>query len=258
MGSYLVTNLKIDEKDFMLEIPAGNLTGYSSVNKFGENPDITAGTTEEIWDGGGTYSFPTTADITHIRQAVDQATMQGETIEVQGLDTNWDLTVQNVILDGSNTTTPVALGTALKRVFRMKVLANVVTTQNVELRNVGGGTTYALIQAGNNQTLMAIYTVPNGKTAYMTQFYADNTPTATRLPDSVEFKLLMADRDNGYEFQVKHMRGIPYAGDGFIQTFRPYMKITQKTDIKLSASVIGGAGDDGNPHAGFDLILMDN
>jgi hypothetical protein len=244
--------------DYFLAVPAGDIPGQSSVNKFGDNPDITAGTTEDVWDGGGTYSFPVTADISHLRQAVNQAAMLGQTIEVQGLDTNWDLTVQTKALDGADTTTPVALDTALIRVFRMRVLANVVTTENVELRNVGGGTTYALIQAGRNQTLMAIYTVPNGVTAYLTQYYVDNVPTASKIPDSVEFKLWMADRDNGYEFQLKHERAIPRLGDGIIQPFKPYMKITQKTDIKIDAEVIGGPGDDGHPHAGFDLILVDN
>jgi len=102
------------------------------------------------------------------------------------------------------------------------------------------------------------YTVPAGKTAYMTQYFCDNVPSASRSPDSVEFRLWMADRNNAYEFQLKHSRAIPLAGDGFIHTFNPYMKITQKTDIKISASVTGGVGDDGHPHAGFDLILIDD
>ena len=247
-----------DMYDFYLEIAKGNIPGHSIVNKFGANPLVTAGTTEDIWDGGGTYSFPTTADITHIRQAVNQATMLGKTIEIQGLNADWELVMQTVNLDATNTTTPVELGTALIRVFRMKVLADVVTTQDIQLRNVGGGTTYAVIQAGNNQTLMAIYTVPVNKTAYMTQYYCDNTPSATKQPDSVEAKVWVADRINSYEFQLKHARGIPISGDGFTHMFKPYFKINEKSDIKISATVEGGVGDDATPHAGFDLILIDN
>ena len=241
-----------------LLIARGLVTGLTQVNKFGANPDSAVNATEDVWDGGGTYVFPTTADITHLRQAVDQAAMRGAIIQVQGLDTNWALTVQDVVLDAANTTTPVELGTALKRAFRMKVQANVVANQNIELRNVGGGTTYALIRAGFNQTLMAIYTIPAGKTAYMMQYYADNTVTTIRAPDSVEINLWMADRASGYEFQIKHQRGIPLQGDGFNHLFMPPMKITEKTDIKISASVVGSVGEDGNPHAGFDLILVDN
>ena len=241
-----------------LLIARGLVTGFSQVNKFGANPDSAVNATEDVWDGGGTYVFPATADMTYLRQAVDQAAMRGATIEVQGLDTNWALVVQNVLLDATNTTTPVELGTALKRAFRMKVLANVVATQNIELRNVGGGTTYALIRAGFNQTLMSIYTIPAGKTAYMTQYYADNTPTTTRHPDAVKINLWMADRAAGYEFQIKHQRGIPLQGVGFNHPFLPPLKITEKTDIKITASIVGAVGEDGNPHAGFDLILVDN
>lgn len=244
-----------------LLIARGLIDGTGQVNKFGENPDITAGTVEDVWDGGGTYVFPTTATITHIRQATDQVgTDGGATIEAQGLDASWGLVVQTADLDGTDTTTEVILPTPLIRIFRMKVLANVVLAADVWAGATGmaAATSKAIIQTGNNQTLMAIYTVPAGKTAYMTQYYADNVPTAARVPDSVEFKLWMADRDNGYEFQLKHERAIPYQGDGFIQPFNPYMKIAQKTDIKISAGVVGGVTDDGHPHAGFDLILIDD
>ena len=246
-------------RDHFLEIASGSIQGMSCVNKFGANPDITAGTTEDCWDFGGTYTFPATADITHISQDSDQVgTDGGATIQVQGLDVNWDLVIQTADLDGANTTTPVALTTPLRRVFRMKVHANVVLAEDIRVKNAGGTATYAMVQAGNNQTLMAIYTVPNGKTAYMTQYYADNVPTESKKPDSVEFKLWVADRDNGYEFQLKHERAIPIAGAGVIQPFFPYLKITQKSDIKIAAEVVGGVGDDGHPHAGFDLILVDN
>jgi len=255
-----VSNGGVMTADLMLEIAAGNVSGFSSVNKFGENPDIGVGTTEDVWDGGGTYSFPTTATITHIRSAVDSATTQGATIEVQGLDASWDLVIQTKDLDGTNSTTEVALGTPLIRVFRMKVLENAVMDQDIWAGDDDFvvGAAKAIIQAGNNQTLMAIYTVPNGCTGYMTQYYIDNQTDGTRNPDSVEFKLWVADRDAGYEFQLKHMRAIPHIGDGITQQFKPYLKITQKSDIKISAGVTGSVNEDGHPHAGFDIILVTN
>ena len=247
--------------DPMLEIPRGNVAGQTSINKFGANPVIAVNTTEDVWDGGGTYSFPTSATITHIRQATDQVgTDANATIEVQGLDVNWALVTQTADLDGTDTTTEVVLGTALLRVFRMKVLENIVLADDIWVgaTGMGAATAKAIVQAGNNQTLMAIYTVPAGKTAYMTCYYADNVPTATRHPDSVEFNLWVADRANTYEFQLKHQRAVPEKAPGFSQCFNPYLKITEKSDIKISASVVGGANEDGQPRAGFDLILVDN
>ena len=247
--------------DYMLEIASGSVAGHTCVNKFGENPLVAVNTTEDVWDGGGTYVFPTSATITHIRQATDQVgTDANATIEVQGLDTNWALVVQTADLDGADTTTEVALGTALRRVFRMKVLEDIVLAADIwtGATGVAAATAKAIIQTGNNQTLMAIYTVPADKTAYMTQYYVDNIPVVNRHPDGVEFKLWVADRANTYEFQLKHMRGVAEDASGIEQSFRPYLKITEKSDIKISAGVSGSAGEDGNCHAGFDLILVDN
>jgi len=45
---------------YFLEVSKGNVPGHSSLNKFGDNPDIdiTSGF-EDIWDGGGIYVPPT-------------------------------------------------------------------------------------------------------------------------------------------------------------------------------------------------------
>ncbi len=241
--------------DQYLAIAAGQVTGMAVVNKFGSNGSIADAGTEEVWDGSGSYTFPSTADITHISQATDQAAMQGGTIEVQGLDTNWTLTTQSKNLDASDTTTAVALDTALKRVFRMKVLEDVVTDQDISAHNSGDTTTYATITAGNNQTLMAIYTVPASKTAYMTRYWGDTIPSTGKDPDSTQFKLWTADRDNSYEFQLKHARAIAKAAPGLENPFKPYFSIPAKTDIKITASPVGEAA---MVFAGFDLILVDD
>lgn len=243
------------ESDIMLGIPHGNFNGYSSVNKFGQNENSGIGVREDLWDGGGNYSYPTTALMTSISQTADQVAMRGATIEIQGLDANWELTIQNAILDASDTTTIVTLTTPLIRVFRMKVLANVVSTSEIRVHNAGKTIDYAIIGIGNNQTLMTLYTVPSGKTAYMICYYCSVTPDATLDPKGTEFRLWTADRSNGYEFQLKHAIGIPTAGTPFIYCFEPYFKITEKTDIKITSLCNGKAGD---VHGGFNLILIDN
>ncbi len=249
------TEVTVQSSDPMLDIAKGNVTGHSQVNKFGENPDITSDTEEDIWDAGGDYSFPSTANITHIEQAVDQAAMRGVTIQIQGLDADWNLEVQDVIMNAANTTTPVALTTPLIRVFRMKVMGNVVGDQDIDLTDVTGTTLYARMQAGNNQTLMAIYTVPNGKTAYMTSYYCDVINVTGKTPKTTEFYLFVGDRLNNYEFQLKHEKGIPKESAGFQHFFNPYMKITERSDIKMRAEPMD---EDAHVHGGFDLILVDN
>jgi len=193
-----------------LEIPKGNVKGHSVINKFGSNANSAQNTIEDVWDGGGTYPWATSATITHVSQSVNDATMLGETIEVQGLNDSWDLVLQTVTLDGTDTTTLQALTTPLRRVFRVKVLADVVAAENVVVTNAAGSTTYAQIIAGNNQTLMALYTVPRNCTAYITSYYYGYVRTVALDPTSVEFGLWVADRGNGYEFQIKNQKGLPH------------------------------------------------
>ena len=163
-------------KDPTLQISKGAIAGTTQVNKFGRNTAV--GTTEEdIWDGGGTYTWPTSASITHLRSAVDSAATRGKTVEIQGLDTNWELTTQTATTDGTNSTTEVALTTALRRVFRMKNTSDTDFDQNVQVGPTGFATIGAQITNGFNQTLMALYTIPAGYTGYLTNVWTNMNRT---------------------------------------------------------------------------------
>ena len=251
-----ITQAGMDE-DFALQLARGQIYNHSSINKFGGSPEVAADTKEDVWDGAGTYTFSTTADITHVRSAVDSATTQDATIEVQGLNANWDLVVQTKDLDGDDSTTEVELGTPLIRIFRMKVLENAVMDQDIWAGDDDFvvGAAKAIITAGHNQTLMAIYTVPDDCTAYMTAYYASVVDTTNKTPTSTEIGMWAADRDNGYEFQLKHQMGIAQAASGFRNEFYPYYKFNKKTDIKITALP---TDEPAHVHAGFDLILVKN
>ena len=249
---------RVSGLDPYLEIARGKVEGQSHVNKFGRNDTIlSAGSAEDIWDGGGTYSFPSSALITKLVQATDQVGTDGNaTIEIQGLDTNWNLKVQTADLDGTDTTTEVTLGTPLRRVFRMKCLEDLILADDVSV--VGGGTIYSTIKAGNNQTLMAIYTVPAGKTAYMTKYYGTINKGGAKTPDAVTLKMFQKDNANGYPKQLKHVIGMEAGGETILEhDFKPYYKVTEKTDIWLEGTAIGSAVT-ADVSAGFDLILVNN
>lgn len=241
--------------DFMLELAAGNVDGHSVVNKFGSNSSVTGDTQEDVWDGGGSYSYPATALITKVSQTADQAAMRGGEINVQGLDASWDLVVQTINLDASLTTTAVTLTTPLIRIFRMKVQEDVVIDSPIRAHNDAESVDYAIMSIGNNQTLMALYSVPNGKTAFMTSAFFSNIDSTGKTATSTEFNIWAADRGNGYEFQLKHAVAVPEAGNGIQHNFRPYYKFNEKTDIRITALP---ADEDAHVHAGFDLILVTN
>ncbi len=249
-------NLGGDPVDFMLEVAKGTVPGTSEYNKFGRNIAVASDDTEEIWDGSAAYVFPATALMTSISQTTDQVAMRGATIKVEGLDASWNFVTQNAVL-GNPTTTVVTLATALLRCFRMEVQADVVGDADIRVHNAGETQDYAIILAGNNQTLMAIYTVPNGVTAYAPCWYA-TANAGGGAPTTLDMKLWARDNDNSYEKKLTHSMGVSADVDAyghFQHVFGPYKKFTQKTDIYITATTVGSAVD---VSAGFDLILVNN
>ncbi len=251
-------NLLADQvnSNFNLEIARGNVEGMSAVNKFGRNSNIAANSTEDIWSGSALYVFPDTALMTSISQTTDQAAMRGGTIEVQGLDSSWDKVTQNVILDAADTTTVVTLDTALIRCYRMKVLEDIIASSPIRVHNAGETQDYAIIGANENQTLMAIWTVANGFTAYITRIYASLNPATNQDPTSMNIRLWVRDNDNMYERQIKHVMGLHPTGTSYWHhQFDTPVKVTQKSDIYIDGTTVGKAAD---ISAGFDVTVVDN
>jgi hypothetical protein len=222
-------------------------------NKFGSNPASASGTREDVWDAGGTYSFPSTADITHIRQAVDDIPMRGETVEVQGLDANYDLVTQTKALDATATTTLVALDTPLRRVFRARVLSATDAAQLVQVTNVGATTIYAQIVAGVQQTQMAIFTVPRGYTGLVTNWNVQVARITGADPLSTRFEMEFLDIDAGTSAQLKHVLVPSQGNQQSRHDFKPYLKVFEKTDIVVRATCNGAAGE---VFCNFDIILL--
>ncbi len=240
--------------DPALEIARGRVPGLSHINKFGRNASAANG--EEIWDGSAVYVFPATALMTSISQTTDQAAMRGQTVEVQGLDASWDAVTQTATLDASDTTTVVTLTTALIRCHRMRVTANVIADQDIRVHNAGESQDYAIILAGNNQTLMAIYTIPNGKTGYLNNVYATVNPGGGA-PVTLTIGHWEKDNDNSHAERISHVMGISADVDAYghyHHPFKPPIKYTQKTDIFCRAASSGTV----DVSAGFDITLVDN
>ena len=181
--------------------------------------------------------------------------MVGATIEVQGLDINWDMVVQTKALNSSDTTTAVTLDTALIRVFRMRVLGNVVADSPIRAHNDAESADYAIISIGKNQTLMAIYTTARNTKAYITNFYYSYIRDSVKDPDSVAYGLWLADRGNGYAFQIKNEQGLPKLTTAAPHPFRPYLLVGEKTDIKVTSLADAAAA---SVTGGFDIIIVDD
>lgn len=220
-------------------IARGDMEGFTGIQKFGYNPTV-GGSFETIWDGANDYTYIATAG-TAVATSSDTASDNTGTVEVQGLDENYDLVTETITIGGSASTA------SFSRVFRARMV-----TANTGNANVGTITitvdskSSAIITAGRGQTLMALYTIPRGKRGYLLQLDVGSSKDLEN-----EVKLVTKDIANGNVFNTKAF--ITTRG-GFIEKNYVYpIIIGEKTDIEIKAK----ASATSSVSAGFELFIED-
>jgi hypothetical protein len=208
---------------FELQVSRNQVGWHYPLFKYGYNPLI-INVNETIWDGGGIYSYPASALAMTVTSA-GGATDEDVKVTVIGLDTDWKEVQQEVTLDGSGVATTTQ---TFRRVFRAYVSGSQAPTGNITIAN--GGTTYAQITLGENQTLMAVYTVPAGHTFYLTNGTATHgTGTSGGVFMTVRFML----REFGGVFRTATKIDIVESEVLFPFTFP--LRIPEKSDIEVRA-----------------------
>ncbi len=242
-------NLGVLSKPYQHDVVTGSVPGINPISKFGHNSAVGA-SLEEVWDGSTGYVYMTSASTLYISSS---DTNDDQVYEVQGLDESWNVKKVNATANGFNF---VAIDSRWIRVFRVK---NIGTTDNAgtiyisdDNTDVGGDgvpdtitNAKAIITAGFNQTLMALWSVPANMTAYLTFFYA-----ATSSSKATEVHLYV--RPFGGVFQIKKV--ITIFEGAAIMPYEFPLEITAKSDIVIKASAVAGGGE---VSGGFDLWYQD-
>jgi len=236
-------------------ISAGDLTGYSAINKFGRNPNI-GGAPETIWMYGGRYVYLTSPSTVYAHSADTADSVSGtgaRTVTIQGLDGNYESIEETVTVRSGVATTAQFL-----RVFRAFVVTSGSTGTNegniiistgaagtgtvlADIGTIGTGTTYGL-----GQTNLALYTIPAGKTGYLTAW---NIGVGS-YNDAVTVTLL--SREFNSAFRTRDIMDVP--GGSHVRNYSVPIKLPEKTDVEI----IGIATTGTNISSSFDIILVDN
>ena len=229
---------------FELQVARGQIPGHSALHKFGAVPEMSVNTTGTVWDIDDTL-YPWSAFSSASVLTVDRASASdaGKTIVIQGLDENYQEITENVTLTNAtgNTTTRTFI-----RVYRSYMYnGSSANVGNIDIKV--STTVVARISAGNSQTLMGVYTVPAGYTAYLTQgvmsvksgadatgnfFVRYGGETAFRIAHTFE----VASAEYFYAFHV------PFA-------------LPEKSDVDIRASV---RSNNARVTAAFDAYLIKN
>ena len=241
--------------DFWLSVAKGDFTGYSNVSKFGINPTVGSSGFESMWEGSSLYPWPSTARELNIVSSSTNDSSVGtgaRTIEIQGLDSNWDLVTNTYTLNG--TTAVVTTGDSYLRVFRARIVTAGTSGTNegtISIKDNVSSVVLAYISydtIGMGQTLMAVYTIPNGKTGYIINLNVSSSKDS-------EHRFRFMTRDNTVTNAAWNVKEYMSARGGF-SSWRKYAinKVTEKTDIDLQVISNSTSAASG----GFEIILIDN
>lgn len=234
---------------YTYDVVEGNIPNHFSFNKFGYNPAV-GSTLETVWGDSSLYTYLSSASILKISSTDTKDAVSGVgalTVQIYGLDSNYDEINETVILTGQ---TPKNTVKSYLRVFRMIVLSAGSELDNAGTIYAGTGNVvtgtpankYALISPGDNQTLMALWTVPSNHTAFMTSLYVSSAIV------NKSTLICLFIKPFGEVFQVKQVYNIEAGAIG--REFTLPLKIEEKSDIEVRSSASGGGG---SVSAAFDV-----
>lgn len=260
--------------DLMLEIPAGNIAGKTSINKYGRAAAGIQTTITDIWDRADAaatqqiWIAPTTARLHDITSssAADDGTPEAagagaQAVRISGL-TGWGTAevTEDVVLNG---TANVATSNAYVIIHRMQVIpvgsTYAINTGIITATAQTDGTITAQISATEGQTLMSIYGIPSTQTGYITEYdvNAHNTGNPSTVLET-DFTLLVNEHPDLSLTTFLNKGNVGLIGSGstdFSKTYRPYFKVSGPAIIKFQAiSTLA----DTEGVAEFDIILVDN
>jgi hypothetical protein len=247
---------------FELQVARGQIAWHYPLFKFGNNTTV-GDSLETIWAEGGLYSYLTAATVLKVSSSSTDDTSAGtgaRTVQLYGLDADYNEINELVTLNGQ---TAVNTTQSFLRIYRMVVRSAGSGGANAGVIYAGTGTVttgvpanvYASVNGitGANQSLMALWTVPAGYTAYLLQYDVSNG-TTSQTP--AVCKLILAIRPYGEVFQSKDVKSLT-TGMHVEESFTLPQKITEKSDIEVRA-ISSSASVSFDISAAFEIVYIKN
>ena len=229
---------------FELQVARDQIPGHSALHKFGAVPAMSINNTGTVWDIDDTL-YPWSAFSSASTLLVDRASASdaGKIITIVGLDANYNEISENVTLTNA---TGNATTQSFIRVFRAYMYNGSAT--NVGNIDVKVSTTIvARITANKGQTLMGVYTVPAGYTAYLTQGVMSVQSGADATGD------FFVRYGGETAFRIAH--SFEVASAEYFYAFHVPFALPEKSDVDIRASV---RSNNARCTAAFDAYLIKN
>ena len=233
-------------------IAAGEVDGWSNVHKFGAVPLMSTNPgLGSVWDKSDTL-YPWSAFATPGPLTIATTTTNGSS---SSLDDGVDVTIigldENFLPAQETITITGAVGGGAQNFARVyRAFSSADNQTQIRVSTTTGTPTEVLrINIHKSQTLMAIYTVPAGKTAYLTKGTATCQANADATVD------MMVRYGGVGAFRIGHTAEVAGVGGQYTYEFSVPVQMPEMTDIDIRAEV---RSNNARITAAFDILLVDN
>jgi len=246
--------------DIRIEMARGLFSGTQVVHKFGNNPSVGSSSYEDVWILGGTFGgwFQSTQSL-EILSSNTNDTLLGtgaRVVKIYGLNSNWDGINEEVSLNG---TSAVSLSNSYIRITRLYVKQTGTyggsNLGNITLRVSGGGASCGYIDIGDGQSEQTMYSIPRGKTAYLTKITCEASSS-----NGSNIIFLKRENANSVIAPFQGAKRVITKFDDLVGVahldFYSYVSFPEYTDLWFIAKSTGGGN--AQVDVNYDLILIDN
>ena len=246
----------IGNRNWEADAALGLIDGVSVIHKFGSNPVVGTGD-EAVWSAGGLYNWLTTAATLEAISTDANDTAAGSatrTIRLEGIDSTWAAVTEDLTMAGISATS--ATSASFIRLNRAYQLTNgAYTARNdgdITIRVSSAGATVGFIATDSGQTEQALYSVPDGKIALVTNFsivVESNKAVHGHFffrpgADTVAAPFIGAR-------QIHHISGLT---GQYVRPFDSYQQYVARTDLWWEAHTSTGSSE---IDIDFDILLFD-
>ena len=238
---------RVSSTPYAYDVCEGNVAGHACWEKIGYNGDVGA-TPEVISPQGGAYVFPTGATNIHIKSshAEDKADGTGiRSLTIYYLDTDY--------VEKSKLCVPTGLtgvDTGIDDLFRVQNVrattwgSGYAAAGNISVLNHAETVTYGYIAAGNNRQRQLVWTVPVGKTLYVSDI--DRSVILSAANKSCTLTLLATYDNKANIALVAGLAFMPYSEVSLENSpsnvhFTFPLKFIAGTDLKVSGKATASA-----------------
>ena len=199
-----------------------------------ETLGTTPATMTTVWGGTGLYpwnTFTGTGAKIYIKSVTNDPKVQGKSVTIEGLDSNYDILIETVTLHATDTTTPVSTVNNFYRTNKM-YLSGANTNSlphdyNIELRyGSSSGTLVGQMNAPWGRGQNCFYTVPRGYEGFVLSING-NSGKADEITSSLWF--------HPYGDSWTLQKSFKFISGMFDHNFRTPLRITEKSDVEIRA-----------------------